>query len=121
MTPATSSAWSSASKAERLRDPRGIPPPIAQTPKNGVVEGDRGDLNPRPPGPQPGALTKLSYGHHVRGQDRAGPASAGLGQQAPDPLDELDGVARLGDVVGARLEAQLDVERGGLGRQQDHG
>src|SRR5439155_9680976 len=26
--------------------------------------GDRGDLNPRPPGPQPGALTKLSYGHH---------------------------------------------------------
>src|SRR5207244_1791580 len=28
-------------------------------------EGDRGDLNPRPPGPQPGALTKLSYGHRV--------------------------------------------------------
>src|SRR2546423_12700980 len=27
--------------------------------------GDRGDLNPRPPGPQPGALTELSYGHHV--------------------------------------------------------
>ena len=27
--------------------------------------GDRGDLNPRPPGPQPGALTGLSYGHHV--------------------------------------------------------
>ena len=25
--------------------------------------GDRGDLNPRPPGPQPGALTELSYGH----------------------------------------------------------
>src|SRR5690606_14932439 len=25
--------------------------------------GDRGDLNPRPPGPQPGALTGLSYGH----------------------------------------------------------
>jgi hypothetical protein len=29
--------------------------------------GDRGDLNPRPPGPQPGALTELSYGHHVEG------------------------------------------------------
>ncbi len=28
--------------------------------------GDRGDLNPRPPGPQPGALTRLSYGHHGR-------------------------------------------------------
>ena len=26
--------------------------------------GGRGDLNPRPPGPQPGALTWLSYGHH---------------------------------------------------------
>src|SRR6478736_9337721 len=26
--------------------------------------GDRGDLNPRPPGPQPGALTGLSYDHH---------------------------------------------------------
>jgi hypothetical protein len=26
--------------------------------------GDRGDLNPRPPGPQPGALTELSYDHH---------------------------------------------------------
>ena len=22
-------------------------------------------MNPRPPGPQPGALTELSYGHHV--------------------------------------------------------
>ena len=28
--------------------------------------GDRGDSNPRPPGPQPGALTRLSYGHHNR-------------------------------------------------------
>ena len=27
--------------------------------------GDRGDLNPRPPGPQPGALTGLSYDHHA--------------------------------------------------------
>ncbi len=27
--------------------------------------GGRGDLNPRPPEPQSGALTKLSYGHHV--------------------------------------------------------
>ena len=26
--------------------------------------GERGDLNPRPPGPQPGALTELSYAHH---------------------------------------------------------
>ena len=26
--------------------------------------GDRRDSNPRPPGPQPGALTKLSYDHH---------------------------------------------------------
>src|SRR5712692_9761307 len=32
---------------------------------DGKDEGDRGDLNPRPPGPQPGALTKLSYGHRV--------------------------------------------------------
>src|SRR2546423_9935152 len=31
--------------------------------------GGRGDLNPQPPGPQPGALTELSYGHH----ERAGP------------------------------------------------
>ncbi len=31
-----------------------------------VTQGDRGDLNPRPPGPQPGALTGLSYGHHVK-------------------------------------------------------
>src|SRR3989442_3524788 len=30
----------------------------------GFSWGDRGDLNPRPPGPQPGALTRLSYGHH---------------------------------------------------------
>ncbi len=29
----------------------------------GLGWGDRGDLNPRPPGPQPGALTGLSYGH----------------------------------------------------------
>ncbi len=28
-----------------------------------IIWGDRGDLNPRPPGPQPGALTRLSYGH----------------------------------------------------------
>src|SRR5437879_4384228 len=28
-------------------------------------EGGRGDLNPQPPGPQPGALTELSYGHHA--------------------------------------------------------
>ena len=27
--------------------------------------GDRRDSNPRPPGPQPGALTELSYGHHA--------------------------------------------------------
>lgn len=27
--------------------------------------GDRGDLNPRPLGPQPSALTGLSYDHHV--------------------------------------------------------
>ena len=27
--------------------------------------GGRRDSNPRPPGPQPGALTKLSYGHHA--------------------------------------------------------
>ena len=27
--------------------------------------GGRRDLNPRPPGPQPGALTELSYGHRV--------------------------------------------------------
>lgn len=32
--------------------------------------GDRGDLNPRPPGPQPGALTELSYDHHGNGQHR---------------------------------------------------
>src|SRR6266508_1982274 len=31
----------------------------------GAKGGDRGDLNPRPPGPQPGALTELSYGHHA--------------------------------------------------------
>ncbi len=30
--------------------------------------GGRGDLNPRPPGPQPGALTWLSYGHHMQRQ-----------------------------------------------------
>lgn len=29
----------------------------------GKIWGDRGDLNPRHPGPQPGALTELSYGH----------------------------------------------------------
>ena len=28
------------------------------------LRGERWDLNPRPPGPQPGALTKLSYAHH---------------------------------------------------------
>lgn len=27
--------------------------------------GERGDLNPRPSGPQPDALTWLSYAHHV--------------------------------------------------------
>ena len=27
--------------------------------------GERWDSNPRPPGPQSGALTKLSYSHHV--------------------------------------------------------
>lgn len=27
--------------------------------------GDRGDLNPRPLGPQPSALTGLSYDHHA--------------------------------------------------------
>ena len=27
--------------------------------------GERRDLNPRPPGPQPGALTRLSYAHHL--------------------------------------------------------
>ena len=27
--------------------------------------GGRGDLNPRPPGPQPDALTRLSYFHHI--------------------------------------------------------
>lgn len=30
--------------------------------------GDRGDLNPRPLGPQPSALTGLSYDHHVEVQ-----------------------------------------------------
>lgn len=30
--------------------------------------GDRGDLNPRPLGPQPSALTGLSYDHHVDSQ-----------------------------------------------------
>src|SRR5205085_11041781 len=56
------------------------------------------------------------------GQDRAGAASARLGQEAPHPVDEVDGIAGFGDVVGgAGLEAELDVERRGLGRQEDHG
>ena len=38
----------------------------ARTP--GTEWGERGDLNPRPPGPQPGALTELSYAHHAGGQ-----------------------------------------------------
>src|SRR6266568_6757444 len=29
-------------------------------------KGGRGDSNPQPPGPQPGALTELSYGHHAQ-------------------------------------------------------
>ncbi len=32
--------------------------------RRALTWGDRGDLNPRPSGPQPDALTKLSYGHH---------------------------------------------------------
>ena len=27
--------------------------------------GDRRELNPQQPGPQPGALARLSYGHHM--------------------------------------------------------
>ena len=34
--------------------------------------GERGDLNPRPPGPQPGALTELSYAHHGTDQSATG-------------------------------------------------
>ena len=34
-----------------------------------LLSGDRGDLNPRPPGPQPGALTELSYGHRENGSN----------------------------------------------------
>ena len=36
---------------------------MTATPSPSLRWGDRGDLNPRPPGPQPGALTELSYGH----------------------------------------------------------
>src|SRR5690606_30106153 len=44
--------------------------------------GDRGDLNPRPPGPQPGALTGLSYGHrdHLKCKGR------GTERRTPEPI-----------------------------------
>src|SRR4029079_9648691 len=42
------------------------------------VEGDRGDLNPQPPGPQPGALTGLSYGHHLQPDDSIARVHASL-------------------------------------------
>ena len=32
-------------------------------------------MNPRPPGPQPGALTKLSYSHHVGRHARRAPSA----------------------------------------------
>ena len=40
--------------------------------------GDRGDLNPRPPGPQPGALTELSYGHQRGPRQSAIPVVTGV-------------------------------------------
>src|SRR5205085_1024132 len=48
--------------------------------------------------------------------------TAGLGQDVVDPLDQLQGVEGLGDVVGgAQFEPPLHVCRLGLGRQEDHG
>src|SRR5436309_1780512 len=40
-------------------DRRSAPKPIGRLPSSErpIQEGDRGDLNPQPPGPQPGALT----------------------------------------------------------------
>ena len=45
----------------------------ARQPPGTSVWGDRGDLNPRPPGPQPGALTELSYAHHGTRQSATAP------------------------------------------------
>jgi hypothetical protein len=89
---------------QRRRPPasRGRPPP---------PWGGRGDLNPRPPGPQPGALTGLSYGHHGSRQHRA--ASWGAGQTGSVHRGVWPGAApRWAYPFGHAPVAQLDRAAG---------
>src|SRR5256885_4805921 len=113
---APAAAWAPARRARPLAAPRRaavaarlLACRLNGTGRDPVAESGRADSNCRPPGPKPGALTRLSYAPR---------------RLSVSPLLGLDQRAQLGELLAPQLVApaavdadeQVAHERGGVGR-----